>query len=221
MNNELLIKENEGIDSREVAEMMERSHGDVMKMIQGSGKNLGIVPVLEKGGIDVNDFFIKSTYKVEGNNKTYNCYLVTKKGCELLGSRLQGEKRLAFKLKYANNIDNVKSAFEIANNEIFERKEITFLNKLEQALKPFNITGIRQYKVFNYRIDYYIPSLKIAIEYDENNHKQYTYEQHEGRQMEIENELGCKFIRVSDKESDEYNIGLVIKELINNIYKVA
>ena len=27
--------------------------------------------------------------------------------------------------------------------------------------------------------------------------------------------LGCKFIRVTDKESDEYNIGLVIKELFN------
>lgn len=37
------------IDSREVAEMMGRSHSDMMKMIQGSGKNLGIIPVLEKG----------------------------------------------------------------------------------------------------------------------------------------------------------------------------
>ena len=58
------------------------------------------------------------------------------------------------------------------------------------------------------------PNLNIAIEYDENDHNAYTYEQHEGRQKEIEKELGCKFIRVTDKNSDEYSIGFVLKELL-------
>ena len=103
-----------------------------------------------------------------------------------------------------------------------QRKEINFLDKLEQALKPFEITCKKQYKVLNYRIDYYIPTLNIAIEYDENGHSDYTYEQHEGRQKEIEKELGCKFIRVNDKESDEYNLGYIIKriyEMDNNLCK--
>ena len=55
--------------------------------------------------------------------------------------------------------------------------------------------------------------MNIAIEYDENGHANYTYEQHEGRQKEIENKLGCRFIRVTDNNSDEYNISLVIKEI--------
>ena len=100
-----------------------------------------------------------------------------------------------------------------------KRKEITFLDKLEQALKPFNITGIRQFPIDindkHYRIDYYIQNLNIAIEYDENGHKNYSYDKHKGRQKEIEKKLGCKFIRVIDFESDEYNIGLVFKELFN------
>ena len=103
-----------------------------------------------------------------------------------------------------------------------QRKEINFLDKLEQALKPFNITGKRQYQVLNYKIDYYIPTLNIAIEYDENGHSWYTYEQHEGRQKEIEKELGCKFIRVTDNHSDEYNLGYIIKriyEMDNNLCK--
>ena len=50
---------------------------------------------------------------------------------------------------------------------------------------------------------------------NENGHASYKYEEYEDRQKEIEKELGCKFIRVTDKESDEYNIGLVIKELFN------
>ena len=99
---------------------------------------------------------------------------------------------------------------------VFEtRKEISFLDKLENALIPFSITGIKQYNVLNYRIDYYIPSLNVAIEYDENGHKDYTYEAHELRQVLIEKELGCRFIRVTDNKDDEFNIGLVIKELFN------
>lgn len=100
-----------------------------------------------------------------------------------------------------------------------ERLEINFLNKLEEALKPFNIKGIRQYNVLTYRIDYYIPELKLAIEYDENDHKNYTYEQHELRQKQIEKELECRFIRVSDSKTDAYNIGVILQEIINE--KVA
>lgn len=100
------------------------------------------------------------------------------------------------------------------------RKEVEFIEKLEQTLLPLDIKGVKQYTVKNnkdsyYRIDYYIPSLNIAIEYDENGHKGYSYEAHEGRQKYIEQELGCKFVRVTDENSDEYNIGLVVKEIFN------
>ena len=95
------------------------------------------------------------------------------------------------------------------------RDEIKFIEKLKNALMPFNIEGVKQYNVLNYRIDYYIPSLNIAVEYDENNHKNYTYEVHEGRQKEIEEKLHCRFIRVSNDKTDEYNIGLVIKNIFN------
>lgn len=125
-------------------------------------------------------------------------------------------KSLEFKTKLLN--------FLYENNYIerklvlYDRKELIFLDKLEKSLKPFDIVGEKQYYVknengTNYRIDYYIPELNIAIEYDENGHADYTYEQHEGRQEYIENKLGCRFVRVTDKESDEYNIGKVIKEI--------
>ena len=116
--------------------------------------------------------------------------------------------------------DKIKQELGLYSSwNLHKRKEIEFLNKLEESLKPFNITGIRQFPIDinykHYRIDYYIPQLNIAVEYDENGHTSYTYEEHEGRQKEIEKELGCKFIRVTDNNSDEYNIGLVIKELFN------
>ena len=97
--------------------------------------------------------------------------------------------------------------------EVIGRREVEFIEELELALRPFGLEGLKQYSILNYRIDYYIPKLNIAIEYDENDHKDYSYEKHEGRQLEIEEELGCRFIRVSDKHSNAYNIGLVMKEM--------
>lgn len=95
------------------------------------------------------------------------------------------------------------------------RKEIEFIDQLEETLKPFNLIGIRQYKINSYRIDYYIPSLNLAIEYDENDHRGYSYEAHEGRQKEIEDTLKCRFIRVTDDNTNNFNIGLVLKEMFN------
>lgn len=99
---------------------------------------------------------------------------------------------------------------------IESRKEIEFLELLERVMEPFNYNCIRQKIVANgkYRIDLYIEELKIAIEYDEDDHKQYTYEQQEYRQDEIIKNLNCRFIRVSDSESNAYNIGLIMKGII-------
>lgn len=57
---------------------------------------------------------------------------------------------------------------------------------------------IPQYSVFDgkYRIDWYVPELKIAIEFDEENHSRSdVYINEKDRQAEIEKELGCRFIR--------------------------
>lgn len=105
---------------------------------------------------------------------------------------------------------NLKEKFVLTS-----RKEIEFIDQLEETLKPFNLFGIRQYKINSYRIDYYIPSLNLAIEYDENDHKSYSYEAHEGRQKEIETTLKCRFIRVTDNNTNNFNIGLVLKEMFN------
>ena len=96
------------IDSREVAEMMGRTHSDIMMMIQGSGKNLGIIPVLEKGNFHVSDYFIESTYKVDGNNKTYNCYLCTKLGCDFLANKFTGKKGILFTTKYVERFNQME-----------------------------------------------------------------------------------------------------------------
>lgn len=94
---------------------------------------------------------------------------------------------------------------------LHERKELVFVEKLEKELVSLGLIGVRQYVVLDYRIDYYLPFLNVAIEYDENDHKHYTYEDHELRQTYIEMELGCEFIRLSDDDSDDTNIRKVLE----------
>lgn len=111
-----------------------------------------------------------------------------------------------------NKIDIIQKLNINNRIDIISKKEIEFLDLLEMILEPFKFKCIRQYLVCNkFRIDLYIPNLKLAIEYDENNHKDYTYKRQKGRQKEIEQKLGCKFIRVNDSETNEYNVGLVMK----------
>ena len=91
-NLQVLNNNNLTIDSREVAEMLGKNHGDLMKDIKGSGKNLGIIPTLTKGNFPVVDYFIESSY-IDAKGETRNCYLCTKMGCEMLGNKQRGEKR--------------------------------------------------------------------------------------------------------------------------------
>jgi Rha family phage regulatory protein len=114
MKNELLIKTNEQaktIDSRDVAEMMEKTHGDLLKDIQGSGKNLGIIPVLTKGNFPVVDYFIESSY-VDGKGETRKCYLCTKLGCDMLGNKLRGEKGILFTASYVRRFNDMEKQIQ-------------------------------------------------------------------------------------------------------------
>ena len=115
-NKDLIITTNEGkeiyvIDSREVAEMMGRTHSDIMKMIQGSGKNLGIIPVLLKGNFHVSEYFIESSFK-DTRGKSNKCYLVTKLGCEMLGNKQQGEKGILFTAKYVERFNEYEKRLQ-------------------------------------------------------------------------------------------------------------
>lgn len=53
----------------------------------------GYINILSQNpNLDSQDFFALSSYKTEGNNKTYPCYLITKKGCDMIANKMTGEK---------------------------------------------------------------------------------------------------------------------------------
>ena len=97
------------VDSREVAEMIDKKHAHLMRDIQGYEKIISENPKL-----DSQDFFIKDTYKVKGNNKTYDCYKLTKQGCEMVANKSfinnkRGRRsKKTIKSKRANNKPDLK-----------------------------------------------------------------------------------------------------------------
>lgn len=151
-------------------------------------------------------FHAKNLGLIRSNGQKY-CYLLSERGYSKLANIMVKDAKIS------NTI--LKDYF---NSNIIPEptntKEYYFYELLKEQLKALDIEDVKiQHKVLNYKVDLYLPELNIAIEYDENNHKHYTYKQHEGRQLKIEKELGCRFIRVSDEYSIEYASALVLKEI--------
>jgi len=92
------------------------------------------------------------------------------------------------------------------------RKELIFGDALKKALDGI-CDVMRQMNVHGYRIDFYLPEVNIAIEYDERLHK-YRKEYDKQRQKEIEKVIGCSFIRVSEDEPFETSINRIFKAVI-------
>ena len=81
------------------------------------------------------------------------------------------------------------------------RDEIKFGEEIVERLFS-GYTIIRQFPVFGgrYRIDWYVPELRLAIEFDEAYHTSPANAAADAaRQSEIEAALGCRFLRYSQK----------------------
>ena len=128
--NELMInKRVETIESIEVAKMMDKEHKEIMWMIDGNKKRgiVGIKPTIElSADLHLSDYFIKNTYK-DSMNRNKKCYSVTKMGCELLANKLTGEKGILFSARYVKRFNEMQNVINntpmISSKEIQEFKE--------------------------------------------------------------------------------------------------
>lgn len=91
----------EVVDSRDVARMVERHHNDLMKTIRSYCEYLG------QGDFAQSDFFIQSTY-INSQNKEMPCYLLTKKGCDMVANKMTGEKGVLFTAAYVTAFEKMR-----------------------------------------------------------------------------------------------------------------
>jgi len=88
-------------DSREVAEMVDKPHNDLMKSIRQYCEYLG------QGEISQSDFFAESTY-MNSQNKEQPCYLITRKGCDMVANKMTGQKGVLFTAEYVTKFDEME-----------------------------------------------------------------------------------------------------------------
>ena len=111
----------------------------------------------------------------------------------------------AYKSTYINTRNRVYECYDLPFNLAIEfidrcnhggrypRHEFSFGKDIINNL--FSDYGIiEQFSVLKYKIDWYVPELKLAIEFDEKHHSSKVPNDSK-RQKDIENELGCRFIR--------------------------
>ena len=104
------------------------------------------------------------------------------------------------------------------------RKEIEIVTFIQEMLTQVMIPFEFQKSVANYRIDLYLPTLKLAIEIDENNHADRDPSYEQARQECIEEVLGCKFLRINPDAPDfklSSCIGRIMREIIHGSHDVA
>ncbi|MGL4391427.1 MAG: Rha family transcriptional regulator [Carnobacterium maltaromaticum] len=100
------------INSREIAMMVERRHDQVLRDIENIINQLAAhksVVGLKLGNrkIVLSDYFIQSTY-LDGNNQERPCFDLTKKGCELYGTRMNGAKGTQFAVGYIERFNEME-----------------------------------------------------------------------------------------------------------------
>lgn len=182
------------VTSLEIAKIQKSNHKAILYCIRN---------IIDKNP-EYNKYFILSTYKNRGKN--YPMYLLDSEGLKIY-------------LDNTRNTLNKKELYDMCNSKVVilqDRFEDEFFNKLSNALQPLCISGISQYCIDKYRIDYYIPSLNIAIEYDEKEHKR-KQEQDRQREEYLKETLGDSFIRLDATQNDYFNIGIVMKEIIKRL----
>lgn len=105
--NELTIIDRSGvevIDSREVAEAIGKQHAHLMRDIKNY---CDILEKTNESKIGLVDFFIPSTY-TDGKGESRPCYLLTKKGCDMVANKMTGEKGVIFTAMYVSAFEKMR-----------------------------------------------------------------------------------------------------------------
>lgn len=152
-NSYKVLKNNEGqavqtIPSYEVAEMMGKSHADVLTMIHGKSDRKGIIQVLTEVQMDASEYFIESTYQ-DKSGKSNKCYECTKLGCDMLANKMTGEKGILFTARYVKKFNEmIEDPYKGISTEL---RAILMLDKKQQEIEK-RVTGIENKMTIDYEL---------------------------------------------------------------------
>ena len=108
MTNFFIFKKNNNnyIDSREVAECIGQSHRRLLRDIRGYAASIDKIGAPNFASAD---FFVEDDYQSKFN-KMAPCFLLSKRGCDFLASKLNGKKCLIFTAAYISSFHELEEA---------------------------------------------------------------------------------------------------------------
>jgi phage regulator Rha-like protein len=81
--------------------MVGKRHDNLLRDIEGYIAVLDYDSTLRNGSnTGAEDFFVKSDYQKETNGRYYNCYLLTKKGCDMVANKITEKECYATLVEY-------------------------------------------------------------------------------------------------------------------------
>ena len=113
-------------DSREVAVMVDKEHGKLLRDIRTYNSYLA------EANFGLGDFFIDNTY-LDDNSQERPCYLLTRKGCDLVANKMSGAKGVLFTAMYV-------SKFEEMEKQLYTQIPQNYRDALLEVVKQIDIT---------------------------------------------------------------------------------
>lgn len=132
------------VSSREVAINFEKRHADVIKVIDSK--------ISENEKLRSQKYFIENTYKVEGNNRTYKEYLMTRDGFSFLVMGFTGSKADDWKLKYIEAFNKMEQQLKNPFLNISKELQAILMVDKKQQEQEKRISDIENKMTVNYEL---------------------------------------------------------------------
>lgn len=152
------------IDSREVAEMVEKKHAHLMRDI----KNY-IGAISTNPNLDSLDFFIENSY-TDGKGELRPSYLLTKQGCEMVGNKMTGQKGILFTAAYVSKFNEMEQKlFKPMTTEELLEAQFKYSREIKEKVdslenKVEDIKEVVGLNIMNWRKDTNSLINKIALQ---------------------------------------------------------
>ncbi|MCK1996472.1 Rha family transcriptional regulator [Psychrobacillus psychrodurans] len=209
-------------ESRDVAEMVGKEHSHLLRDIDS------YIQVLGKSNFGLSDFFRESTY--QAGTRSYKCYLLTRKGCDMVANKMTGEKGVLFTAAYVTRFEEMeqvlnkpKSQLEIMQMQIDQMiKQEKRLNEQDNRIEKIeteqqNITEIIGLSVVEWRKK--VTNILNRIAKNNGGFEMYQEIRNESYNL-LEERAKCKLsIRVTNKQKVMALNG-VPKSTVNKVSKL-
>lgn len=147
-----VLNHKQTISSREVAEMMEKRHSNLLRDIE---KHTAILEKVNELNFELVDLWQLSSYK-DTKGEIRKEYQVTKKGCEFLAHKTTGERGDIFTIRYMNRFEEMEQHIKAQTElKVINTAHIqTLLSALETQQQEIeeikSVIGLRSKEVYNY-----------------------------------------------------------------------